>query len=672
MSHGVYINKRIIMYNKKHKFILGVALSHNGAACIMCDGKIVASISEERLTRCKRQWLHPGQPSLAVNYCLREAGIGFGDLTAVAYTSPERLTLRKARVHNAKQHRVPVYLFPHHLSHAAYAFGTSGFKKASVFVVDGMGSPWEDWTAQEKAMSCSFGPNWWEWLSFYEGDETGLRSVFKLAVKDGKWMSRSSSGGMQYFGSLGGMYSAVADYLFKDPFEAGKVMGLAAYGKSKFKPDDFCKYKNDIFEFNEKIPHLFREPFVLKKDFKAGAALAASVQHALEEGIMAVLSNAQGKAKSDRLCYSGGVALNGLVNERIIRSNLFKDVYITPAADDSGTSVGAAILATAVLAGIFPNQRLASDSLGRKYSETEVVEFASKISLVKCRPLKNTVKWSAKKLAQGLYLGWFQSGSEFGPRALGYRSILCNPQNKQAKLHLNEKIKGREIFRPFAPVLKLEDAATILELDGVKSESRFMLRVLPFKDRAKKQIPAVVHVDGTGRPQTLSANDGLFYKLLHEFKSITGIPALLNTSFNLAQEPIVETPQDAIWTFLESGLDLLIMENFVIERTGGGTDILNLRPRIVAFAPTAASNFRMGRSKHPDFLFLEVATPWGNIIRRYPKVIAKRIFHFDGKKTGYEILEDIFGTSIKASNVRKFIRFMFGLRRAGVISFEAM
>jgi len=267
---------------------------------------------------------------------------------------------------------------------------------------------------------------------------------------------------------------------------------------------------------------------------------------------------------STNLCYAGGVALNGIANERIIREAGFRNVFIIPAADDSGPAIGAAFHALWELTGRNELRGLQRDALGRPYERTEIVEAAKRVPSVRLVPTRDATGDAVEALCDGKLVGWFDGGSEFGPRALGQRSILCDPRRRDAADDLNVRVKRREPFRPFAPAILLESVDEWFDLDGSPRASPFMLRVCSVRSDRRAFVPATVHVDGTGRLQTLSQQDnGRFFDLVDRFRSETSIPMVLNTSFNVAGQPIVETPEDAMRCLAESGLDCCVFDGFV-------------------------------------------------------------------------------------------------------------
>jgi carbamoyltransferase len=268
---------------------------------------------------------------------------------------------------------------------------------------------------------------------------------------------------------------------------------------------------------------------------------------------------------SENLCYAGGVALNSVVNERIIRESGFKNVYIMAAAEDSGTAIGAAYHGLWQLTKYNSQRPILHDGPGRTYTSADVSAAINATENIHVVNSTDVISDAVDLLCDGKIIGWFDGGSELGPRALGQRSILCDPRRPDAKDTLNLRVKMRESFRPFAPAVLLEEASNWFDFDGTPRESPFMLRVIKVKPEKKNAVPAIVHVDGTGRVQTVTReNNGRFYDLVCKFHEKTGVPVLLNTSFNRMGEPIVETPTDALACLLNTGLDGCVFEDRIV------------------------------------------------------------------------------------------------------------
>ena len=550
-------------------WILGISASHNGSACLLKGDEIVVAIQEERLSRFKRHRIRGAGPSLAVPYCLNYAGIDPSELSLVVLCIQGRAT---DKIHdlsldpflNVLAHQIPTITIPHHYGHAVSVFATSGFAESAILIVDGAGSPVTDFTPDELKVLNGNSVDSWETISLYYGSGTNVVPLEKHAVEHGAWFVPHDSS-MPSFGSLGGMFSATAQQIFGEPAEAGKVMGLAPYGEILFPSSDFFDVVNGRFHFKDTVPFSFRQSDRWPKCRNEYKALARSVQAALEDALLYLVRHIRGLCKSENLCYAGGVALNSVANERILRESGFKNVYIMPAAEDSGTAIGAAYHGLWQLTKHNSQRPLLHDAPGRTYSSADVSAAVDKHPNVRVFRSSNVISDAVELLCDGKIIGWFDGGSELGPRALGQRSILCDPRRPDGKDTLNARVKMRESFRPFAPAVLLEEAAKWFNFNGTTHESPFMLRVVEVKPAKQNDVPAIVHVDGTGRLQTLTReHNGRFYELVKAFNGQTGVPMLLNTSFNRMGQPIIETPGDAIECLLNTGLDCCVFEDRIV------------------------------------------------------------------------------------------------------------
>jgi carbamoyltransferase len=554
---------------KEQPWILGISASHNGSACLLKGDKIAVAIQEERLSGFKRHRIYGAKSSLAVRYCLNYAGIEPHDLSLVVLCVQGRANdeihdIRRDPFLNVVFHRTPTLTIPHHYGHAVSVFATSGFAESAVLIVDGAGSPVADFTREERTRLNGSPEDSWETISLYYANDTSIVPLEKHVVDRGAWLVMHDSE-MPSFGSLGGMFSAAAQQIFGEPSEAGKVMGLAPYGHAEFRSSDFFDIANGTFRFKDTVPLQFRHQERWPSRTSDYEALACSVQAALEDALMYLVQHVRELGSSENLCYAGGVALNSVANERIIRESGFKNVYIMPAAEDSGTAIGAAYHGLWQLTHHNSRRRILHDAPGRTYTPADVSAVLEQTPNVRVTHSANVISDAVQLLTDGKIIGWFDGGSELGPRALGQRSILCDPRRPDAKETLNRRVKMREAFRPFAPAILLEEAANWFELDGTSPESPFMLRVCQVRAERKDQVPAVVHVDGTGRLQTVTReNNGRFYELIKKFSGVTGVPILLNTSFNRMGQPIIETPGDAIQCLLDTGLDCCVFEDRIV------------------------------------------------------------------------------------------------------------
>ena len=562
--------------------ILGLSFFyHDSAAALVQNGRITAAAAEERFSRRKHSQEFP---KLAINFCLEQSGLSsinqidalvFYEKPAIKFhriiqnyceTWPKGLhsfvnqmpyfLQSKMNVFEVIRSQIPDYqgeiLFTdHHLSHSANAFFSSPFQEAGILTLDGVGE-WE---------TCSI----------------GLGRNQKIDIKKS----------IQYPHSLGLLYATVTSYLGFEVNEGEwKVMGLSAYGKPSLKEKfkDLIKLNLDgSFELNLKyfsfpyseqsmaniknwhelfgiLPRNPDEPIL-----NCHYDLAKSCQEVIEEAIIALAIEIKRTYSCKNLVLAGGVALNGLSNARIERE-LQIPVWIPPAPGDDGSAAGAALFVAHQIFNESRNQ-MSSAALGPSFSNTEIENFL-KDQKVDYQRFNNEelCQKTAEAIASGKVVGWFQGAMEFGPRALGYRSILADPRNKKMKDILNERVKFRENFRPFAPAVLFEEASDFFEVTPGQDYA-FMSKIVRVRSDKKELIAAVTHEDNTARIQTVRRDENpLFYNLISEFKKITQIPILVNTSFNLKGEPIVCTISDAFKTFMDSGIDILVAGPFIIDK----------------------------------------------------------------------------------------------------------
>ncbi len=558
--------------------ILGLScFYHDSAACLLDNGRVVAAAQEERFTRKKHDWEFPKN---AIAYCLKEGGISVENLDAVGFydkpfvkfdrilqtyiaTWPRGVVsflkalppwLRQKIwmshvIEKELQYKGDLYYGEHHLSHAASAFYASGFEDAAVLTVDGVG----EWTT----------------TSIARGRGLDLEILKEI-----------------YFPhSLGLLYSTFTYYLgFRVNSGEYKVMGLAPYGKPKFydlileklidlKPDGSFKLNQKYFTYTygmrmagrsfEKIFNLPRRPSESPLE-QVHFDLAASIQKVCDEAMLRMARHAYEVTKSPRLCLAGGVALNCVSNGRILREGPFKEIFVQPAAGDAGGAYGVASFISHALFREPRVSRWEQAYTGPGFTNEEVRTLLEREEAVYEEPKNGTLLGIvAKKIAEGRVVGWVQGRLEFGPRALGHRSILADPRDPKMKDKVNLKIKFRETFRPFAPAVLEEECSDYFQLN---QESPFMLLVAPVRED-RRLIPSVTHVDGSARVQTVtSRQDSLFHDLIQEFKKQTGVPVIINTSFNVRGEPIVCTPEEAWRCFMRTKMDDLVIGPFVLEK----------------------------------------------------------------------------------------------------------
>jgi len=555
--------------SSREPWVLGINASHNGAVCLLHGDQIVAAIQEERLTRIKRQRIYGASPAFAIAYCLKHAGIDAGDLDLVVISTLGRSgdaanDVGRNWLLRTPQTGVQVERISHHLAHAISAFALSGFPDSAVLVVDGRGSSCDDLSPGERAAVIRAVEDGFETASLYHAGGTHIDPLEKHVAS--KWLVGDQLA-MPRFGSLGGMYAAVTKQIFDRYSEAGKVMGLSSFGCPAFAPSDFFSISEKGFDFSDRVPNAFRFNERWPAHKEQYQDLARSTQVALEEGVLHLARRLRQKSGSRCLCYAGGVALNGIANERLFAEAGFEEIFIVPPAEDSGAAIGAAFWGLWQLTGVNTLAKLCVDALGRPYGREEIEAAADSVGSIRLVSESDYIGAAVDLICEGRILGWFSGRSELGPRALGQRSIVCDPRRADMPAQLNGRIKRRESFRPFAPAVLQDGVPVWFETNGAKVESPFMLRVRRFKDEQADKVPAVVHVDGTGRLQTLNHEaNGSFYDLVDAFYRRTGVPILLNTSFNGPGEPIVETPTDALRCMLANSLDACVFPGLIAVR----------------------------------------------------------------------------------------------------------
>lgn len=559
--------------------ILGLShpVSMSSAACLLTDEGIVTFAEEERFNRIKHSPHLPANKS--IDYCLQEGGITLDDIDYIAFgydtflnvmrsnligkftglfqrVATERLvkkptskitpislfftSLRYAINHYEGLFKLPfdfrdkrVHFVRHHMAHAASCYLVSPFKEACIITADGGG-----------------------------GQEAGILAVGK---DDHITILKTIPNNH----SLGYLYSTFTDLLGFEPHDGeGKVMGLAAYGNRNVDILPFVSFKDGIL----RIDHWDMNRFIasqtknLSKDplGKVNCDLAASLQKTIEEAYMYMAGYLYKTTGIKNFCLSGGVSLNCLANTKVLNLGFVDDVYVQPASSDAGTALGAAVHLYTQFKGKRPGFVMDNAYYGPQFTNEQIEKALLKAEVSFYKKMQNTTKIVAKLLTEGNIIGWFQGRMEIGPRALGNRSILADPSNPKMKDRINNRIKGREPWRPFAPAI-LEEYAKEYLLDV--NDSPFMILSSRVKPEKANEIISATHVDGTVRPQTVSKKTNqLFWQLINEFYKIKKIPILLNTSFNLAGEPIVCTPEHAISTFFRTGLDYLVLGDYLISK----------------------------------------------------------------------------------------------------------
>ncbi len=590
--------------------ILGISCYfHDASAALLRDGELIAAAEEERFTRKKHDYEFPHN---AIEFCLRSGGIESADLDYVVFFEKpfvkfERLILSSMQTF-PRSHRVfreamvtwlgdklwikhliqktlgvpasKILFSEHHLSHAASSFFCSPFQEAAILTVDGVG----EWTTAS--------------LGVGKGTEIKLLKEIRFPH------------------SLGLLYSAFTAFLGFEVNEGEyKVMGMAPFGKPRhvdkvrklirIDRDGSFELDMDFFSFHYSTENTFNEKFVglfgpprdpkahfftptsgypsyfgekpsnyteLARQNEYYADIAASIQAITEEALLQLAQSAYKETGLKRLCMAGGVALNSVANGRILKELPFEELYIQPSAGDGGGAVGAALYGHHMVLGKPRRFTMEHAYWGKAHCAEETVKFLKERGVpYECmEDEERLIAYTVDRLQEGNVIGWSQGRFEWGPRALGNRSILADPRRADMKDIVNTKIKFREPFRPFAPSVLAERTGEFFTLPEPSKHypARFMLYVVDVKENKRDIIPAITHVDGTGRLQTVNKDmNPKYYRLIETFGQATGVPVVLNTSFNLKGEPIVNTPQEAFNTFMRSGMDLLVLGNYVIEKT---------------------------------------------------------------------------------------------------------
>ena len=568
--------------------ILGINIaSHDTSAALIVNGKLICAFEEERFNKEKHTKAFPIN---AINECLKVARIRINSINCIAVSTDPMRQIRKFWLEGALKYdyrlkmmmeekdsiqnfyniensirknlkyKNKIKYYRHHLNHLASCFYPSNFKKALVVSYDGVG----------------------------EG-ETGYFSIG--ANKKIKVIHKNNL----FPNSLGLLYAAVTSYLgWRYNCDEGIIMGLASYGNPKSKIPKTKKTYIQVFreiisfkknldimintewitfhkERNTWLSERFLKIFGKKRKYENKLTqhhknIAAALQLRLEEIVLHQLKYLRKKYKLSKLCLAGGVALNCSMNGKIAKSKIFDEIFVQPASGDAGLAIGAAINCSLETQ---PKKNLAFETncyLGSRYSNSEIKKainkFKKKIKIIK---IKNDIyDFASNILIKKKIIGWFQGAAEFGPRALGNRSILASPNPTSIKDHINKKVKFRENFRPFAPAILKESAADYF---NINQKSEYMLIAFDVKSKMKKYISATVHVDNTCRVQTVTEHSNYkFYNLLKKMYLKTNIPVLLNTSFNIKGQPIVNSPEDALMCFLKYKIDFLIIGDYILKK----------------------------------------------------------------------------------------------------------
>lgn len=551
---------------------LGFSVGHDKGAAIIEDGKLLVAITQERLSRIKHDGAYSGGkiPIESIRYCLDYLNLTIKDINIIVYSSTEQNDDVDEQMKGIfKNTSIPPVLFiPHHLAHGYSTFFSSNFDDAAVIVADASGSilshltKLPEWYKDVSREGLSEFEDWTEGISIYHFTKKDYKEVYK------KWIKYPVPIDTNEDVSLGTIYSEGSLQLVYEPnkntWPAGKLMGLASYANQKLvdeSPYYVEERENDIFIPNNRIfPRVTWE-----SDFFSKACVAGIYQREQERASLILAKMAKNLTNSENVCVAGGSFLNCNSNEKILNSGLYKNCYFIPPSDDSGIPLGCAWYGYQQLWYIEEVEVL-KPYTGKKYTEQDIISAINRIPGLEYQKFENfdeLIEVVSYWLTQNRVIGWFQDSSELGPRALGNRSILASPIEKWMTGHINSDIKKREWYRPFAPAVLFEHQSEIFESDVF---SPYMLVTTTVKEEWRHKIPAVTHIDNSARHQSVTqeSNDK-FYKLIKSFYDKTNVPVLLNTSFNGPHEPIVETPEDAIKTFLSQNLDLLVIENYIFK-----------------------------------------------------------------------------------------------------------
>ncbi len=559
--------------------ILGINyFYHDTSACVVQEGDLIVAVEQERFSRDKHTWQFP---HAAIERALAESGMEAGDITDVAVSiDPGKHWLRKVlygptlgtRIlpfvkHEGvraliRQHEFKTWWksffgagapprlhnVGHHLAHIAGSFFVSGYDRAALLSIDGSG----------------------EWSTTWLGETDG---------KTFRCLSESF-----FPHSLGSFYESATEFCgFRPNYDEGKTMGLAPFGD----PEPFLEKMGKLvsvdaggrlhvdtsyFRFHnaghQRCGARYYEAFGAPRGRhdpieKRHEDVAAAAQRVLEDRVLEMCAVLEKETGADHLVIAGGVALNSVMNGRILRETGFKDVYVMPAAGDNGTSIGAAYYVHNHVHGSTKRYHHSDPYLGTEYSAEQIEAVLKECKLPYERSADICVD-TARMLRDGQIVGWFQGRMEIGPRALGNRSILCDPTLPHMKDKINAEVKHREAYRPFAPSALAERAGEFFDLDV---EAPFMLKVCQVRPDQQSKLPAITHVDGSARLQTVrEETNPRYHRLISEFGKLSGVPVVLNTSFNIMGEPIVESPVQAIRCFFGTGLDVLVLGDFIVRK----------------------------------------------------------------------------------------------------------
>jgi carbamoyltransferase len=540
-----------------------ISWQHDAAAALVIDGRVIATAEEERFNRIRHS---RGFPTKAIEYCLKEGGVTLQDIDVIAvgynpfgFIEHGRIPLHPVMLAQyignifiyemrlrafAKEAGAKIQYVDHHMAHAASTYHCSGFDDANVLTIDGAGET--------------------ETFTYFKGKGGKLTRIWDIPLNI-RWGNRITR-------SIGLVYTSVTTLLNLGVSAEGKTMGLASYGTPKYDFSQILNIKNHTtYTINRaNVRKLYGD--LGRKSSKEELTqvhkdIAASLQNALEEGLTNLAREAYEHSGSKNFALAGGVALNCNTNQRILDQDFCEGLFVIPAAHDGGVALGAALSAAEKLGESIPMERMETAYWGPGYTDDEIEKLLkeAKVSYTKVDDIESRV---ADLLEKGKIVGWFQGRMEMGPRALCNRTILANPTIADMADIVNADVKHREKWRPFAPAVALEDAATYFTGLEKEKESPFMLRVSYVQEAYKDKLPAVTHFDGSARIQTIKESQNpRAYKLLQEVKKRSGMSVVMNTSFNDNNEPIVCSPKDALRCYFGTGFDALAIGSFLLEKS---------------------------------------------------------------------------------------------------------
>jgi carbamoyltransferase len=569
--------------------VLGLSFSdHEASAALVVDGKLTAAIARERITRLKRDGIRWGGCRLdltpAIRYCLDAAGLTFDDVGLVVWSHTDHLSPEEVYGLLAAEEgggldiaSKPSLAIPHHFAHACGAYYSSPFRgEAAVLVADGAGGTLGGLLrncAGPEPEAIKAGGVAVQNLSPHEGENVReLESFYRFGPGGGEVLRKVFG----HWCSIGAVYGHVSKLVFGDYLDAGKTMGLAPYGRPSDKRMFFADAGTaemraftrmsspERAALEAKIERWRRLTTVTNYKSDLLTDFTASLQLETEEALLTHARWIHERTGLTRLCFTGGVALNCVANTRLAEETDFEEIFVPPCPGDDGISVGCALYGASLHGEVHPVEH--ASYLGREYPHAP--EEVEAIGLERCFEGEELFDRVAREIASGAVVAWYEGGAELGPRALGHRSFLADPRRADVRDRLNAEVKRREMFRPFAPVV-LDDAVPGYFVES--NPSYFMSFVAQVRDEKQEVIPAVTHVDGSARYQVLREQDNpTLHRLIRAFERQTGIPMLLNTSFNRAGEPLVESPADAARCVVASTADYLVIDKIAYRNVSTG------------------------------------------------------------------------------------------------------